>query len=499
MPAAKGSTPNILVIMADQLTPFLLGAYGHPVVETPNLDRLCRRGVRFDAAYSPCPICVPARASFMTGRYASRIGCHDNGDGFSSLTPTFAHYLTNQGYDTTLSGKMHFVGPDQLHGFRHRLTTDVYPATYDWSYDPIAEDVADLAFDFHKQYQAENIGPGWTLELQFDEETHYRSLEYLRQPHDRPFLLVTSFTSPHPPFIVPRQFWELYEGAEIDVPGYPTGMAETYSAMDRAINRWHGVDRNDVTSQRHLQAVRRGYYALVSYLDRKVGELLDVLEEQGFSDNTAIVFTADHGDMLGEKGMIQKRSFYEWSARVPLIIAMPDRTGAGATVDQPVSLIDVMPTLLDLANTPDADRLAMEGESLLTLMTGQADENREAISEYHAEGVFRACIMVRQGRHKFVFIEDAAPQLFDLDADPGEWTNLAANPDYAELVRRFEKMVADKFDIAAISPAIAENLKHKKIIRTAMHANGTSWDYQPRFDAAQQYMRTDATKKYLRT
>jgi len=382
----------------------------------------------------------------MTGRYASRIGCHDNGDGFPSLTPTFAHYLTNQGYDTTLSGKMHFVGPDQLHGFRRRLTTDVYPATYDWSYDPLAEDVDDLAFDFHKQYQADNIGPGWSLELQFDEETHYRSLEYLRQRHDRPFLLVTSFTSPH-----------------------------------------------------HLRAVRHGYYALVSYLDRKVGDLLDVLDEQGFSDNTAIVFTADHGDMLGEKGMIQKRSFYEWSARIPLIIALPDRTGAGAIVDLPVSLIDVMPTLLDLAKTPDAGRLDMEGDSLLPLMAGGVDADRQAISEYHAEGVFRACVMVRQGRHKFIFIEDAAPQLFDLETDPGEWTNLAANPDCAELVRRFENMIADRFDIAAISPTIAENLKRKKVIRAAMHANRTSWDYQPRFDAAQQYMWTDATKKYLRT
>ncbi|MFT5112519.1 MAG: choline-sulfatase, partial [Parasphingorhabdus sp.] len=150
-------TPNILVIMVDQMTPFFAGAYGHPRVLTPNLDKLASRGTRFDAAYTPCPICAPARAGMMTGRHVSKIGCNDNGDSFSSMLPTFAHYLSNAGYDTTLSGKMHFVGPDQLHGFRRRLTTDVYPSTYDWSYDPLNQGEDVLAFDFYKQYLAENV------------------------------------------------------------------------------------------------------------------------------------------------------------------------------------------------------------------------------------------------------------------------------------------------------------------------------------------------------
>lgn len=189
------SQPNILVIMADQMTPFMLGAYGHPLVKTPHLDALKQRGTRFDAAYSPCPMCVPARAAMMTGQYASRLGCFDNGHAFPSHVPTFAHYLTNQGYDTALSGKMHFIGSDQLHGFRRRLTTDVYPSTYDWSYDLLPDDSEELAFEFYKQYQAANIGPGWTLELQ--EETHFRSIEYLRQTGESPFLLVSSYTNPH--------------------------------------------------------------------------------------------------------------------------------------------------------------------------------------------------------------------------------------------------------------------------------------------------------------
>ncbi len=132
--------PNILLVMADQLVPFLTGAYGHPVVRTPNLDRLAERGVRFDAAYTPYPLCAPARAALLTGRYASSIGCYDNAAVFPADQPTIAHYLTNHGYDTALTGKMHFVGPDQLHGFEERLTTDIYPADFGWTPDWLQPD-----------------------------------------------------------------------------------------------------------------------------------------------------------------------------------------------------------------------------------------------------------------------------------------------------------------------------------------------------------------------
>ncbi|MDH3376794.1 MAG: sulfatase-like hydrolase/transferase [Gammaproteobacteria bacterium] len=367
-------TSNILVIMVDQMTPFLAGAYGHDAVKTPNIDGLAVAGTRFDAAYTPCPMCVPARAGLMTGRYVSRIGCNDNGDSFSALTPTFAHYLTNAGYDVTLSGKMHFIGPDQLHGFKRRLTTDVYPSSYDWSYQPSEAGADVLAFDFYKQYLAENIGSGWTLELQFDEETHYRSLEYLRRKHDQPFALVSSYTSPHPPFVAPKQYWDMYENAEIAIPEYPENMETHYSEMDRALNRWHGADRHadQIRDPDNLRAIRRGYYALYSYIDDKVGELLNVLEEQGMRDNTAIIFVADHGDMAGEKGMIQKRSFNEFSSRIPMIVSLPG-VPATSPVDTAVSLIDIAPTMLDLAGIPEFERLSMDGRSLMKLMHGEDD------------------------------------------------------------------------------------------------------------------------------
>ena len=492
--------PNILVIMADQLTPFLLGAYGHAHIKTPNIDKLAKQGTSFNAAYTASPICVPARAGFMTGRYTSRLGCNDNGDSFPALTPTFAHYLTNAGYETTLSGKMHFVGPDQLHGFRRRLTTDVYPSGYDWSYDPI-DDGDELAFNFHKQYLAENCGPGWVLELQFDEETQYRSLEYLRSKPSQPFAHVASFTSPHPPLVAPKKFWDMYEGVDIDLPHYPDNLRDEYSAMDHALSRWHGTDRHadSLFTEENLRYIRRGYYALISYFDNKVGELMAVLDEQGLRDNTAIILTADHGDMMGEKQMIQKRSFYEWSSRIPLIVDIPGIAASNVAIDTPVSLIDIAPTLMDLAVVENETRTEMEGRSLLPLLQGEKQQDRDAMAEYHAEGVFRACIMLRNERYKYVYIEDAQPQLFDLIEDPDEWQNLAGNPDHRTVESELRKTIENRFDIKSLSSNIEQKLHQKKIVNAAMHRNNQAWDYQPFFDAAQQYVRTDAEKKYIRT
>ena len=233
--------PNILLIMADQMTPFMLEACGGIGARTANMSKLAQRSARFTNTYTPSPICVPARSCFMTGLYTSTTGCYDNGDPYHSFIPTFAHYLTNAGYETVLSGKMHFIGADQLHGFQRRLNTDVYPSGFLWSHPLPPEDDPDAkAFDFTPQYLAENIGPGWSKELQYDEETHFRSLEYLRHAPDGPWMLTVSFTNPHPPYKVPKKYWEIYKDADIPLPDYPDDMDERYSDYDHAIRRWHG-------------------------------------------------------------------------------------------------------------------------------------------------------------------------------------------------------------------------------------------------------------------
>jgi choline-sulfatase len=464
--------PNILLVMADQLVPFLTGAYGHRVVQTPSLDRLAACGIRFDAAYTPYPLCSPARAALVTGRYASRLGCYDNASILPSDRPTVAHYLTLAGYDTVLTGKMHFVGPDQLHGFRRRLTTDVFPATMDWV--PTMDEEGRFVRGGHaRSYVPPEVGVrAWTKFLSYDEETHFRALEYLRerarlQPEE-PFFLVVSYHHPHDPFHPTQELWDLYDGAEIDVP---ERREWEVSAMDRWANEAHETDSVDLADPDAMRALRRAYYALVTYVDRKLGELLDLVPE-----DTVVLFTSDHGDMLGERGMVQKRCFYEWSVRVPLVLRLPGGERAGDTVASPVSLLDVAPTLLDLAGVDD--RLELDGRSLL-----DPDPGRAVLAEYHVEKVRAPCFMVRRGSRKLIHVHGHGEQLFDLERDPAEVRGLDGDAD------DLRALLLAEFDPDAIAADGAASVRRRELVREAMARNGTRWDYSPEWDATTMYVR----------
>jgi len=495
--------PNILLIMTDQMVPFLTGAYGHPVVKTPNLDRMVEEGVRFEAAYTSCPICAPARASLMTGKLISRIGCYDNAAPLCCDEPTLTHYLSNAGYETVASGKLHYVGPDQLHGFRRRLTTDVYPSGFDWTTSREAVNKPMFEGTTHAHaYATPQVGVRrWSTYLGYDEETHFRALEYIyskrldedtrQQTHSDddygPFFLCVSYHHPHEPFVVTQDLWDMYEGQPIDIPEYPGNLNETYSTMDRWLNTFHGVDRVDVRQPDSLYNLRRSYYGLVSYVDNKVGELLQALENAGLREDTIVIFTGDHGDMLCEKGMVQKRTFYEWSVRVPLIVWFPGGRHKGARIAQPVSLMDVAPTILNLAGVDEW--LPMDGRSLVGLVDGSEVDERDVLAEMHSEGVYAPCFMVRRDKFKYIHIHGGGAQLFDLARDPGEWHNLAGNPDFAEVEDDLRARVLGRFDPDEIERDVRESLARRRLIRTTMQVNRTQWDYDPPFDASRQYVR----------
>lgn len=455
---------NILLVMADQLTPFMTGPYGDPVAKTPHLDRLAAEGVRFDAAYSPYPLCAPARAAFMTGTYASTFGCYDNAALFPADRPTLAHYLTNAGYECVLSGKMHFVGPDQLHGFRRRLTTDVFPAGFDWV--PLQDEEGGFVRGDHAQsYVLPNVGPtGWTKFLAFDEETHFRALEYLRAGGDGPFFLVVSYHHPHDPFLVTQELWDLYEDAEIPIAQRAADL--DYTAMDRWANEAHGTDGVDLDDPDNLRALRRAYYGLVTYVDRKVGELVDAV-----GDDTLVVFASDHGDMLGERRMVQKRCFYEWSARIPLIIRFPDGRDAGLTVADPVSLLDLVPTLAGAVEETDGADLFEGGRTIL--------------SEYHVEKVRAPCFMARAGRYKYIYVHGHDSRLFDLEADPAELSPI----EDAAVEEELRARILERFDPDRIAADGEASVRRREVIRRAMERNGTRWDHTPVFEGREQYVR----------
>jgi choline-sulfatase len=431
----------------------------------------------------------------MTGKYGSTLGCYDNAAVLPADEPTIAHYLTNAGYETMLTGKMHFIGPDQLHGFRRRLTTDVFPAGVDWVPTLDAERKFE-AGGHARLYVAPNVGVRpWTKFLSYDEETHFRALEYIRErgrsEATEPFFLVASYHHPHDPFHVTQELWDLYEGQEITVPSYPEDLEQSYSAMDRWVNEVHETERFDVGNPKNLYQLRRSYYGLVTYIDRKVGELLAALEQTGQRENTLVIFTSDHGDMLGERRMVQKRCFYEWSARVPLIVQFPDGLHAGGKVAEPVSLIDLAPTLLDVAGVPVEGRLPMHGASLLGILEGEGGgaEERPIFSEYHVEKVYAPCFMVRKGKYKYIYIHGHGSQLFDLQTDPEEWYNLAGKAEMREVEEKLRGLILGQFDPDHIAEEGAASVARRVVIREAMQRNGTHWDYEPRFDATQQYVR----------
>ena len=496
--------PNILLILSDQMTAALTGAYGHPVVQTPNLDRLAREGVRFDAAYTPFPLCAPGRACLMTGRHASEIGAWDNGALLPADQLTFAHYLANAGYDTVLSGKMHFIGPDQLHGFRRRLTTDIYSADYNWvrpewirikeTQGRNYEDVMGERPRYNALgYTAEGVRVGmWHNPLSYDEETHFRALEYLRaqgrKKGENPFLLCASYHHPHEPFWPPQEYWDLYEGAEIDIPEFPESLDASYSMMDRNLNAYHGTRRYDLRDPDGLHRLRRAYYAQVTYTDRKVGELLDALVANGLADTTVVVFSSDHGDMLCEKEMVQKRCFYERACRVPLIMRFPDNWRADTTCPTPVSLVDLLPTFCELAGVQDM--LPHDGDSILPLLE-DGDRNRVVFAQAH-EAVGMPCIMARQGRFKYHYIHGYEPQLFNLEADPGEWHNLAEDPACRETAETLRNRILTRFDPDAMAQENLQSLYRRHTIWNTLSKQGHTWAHFPHFDA-----RRGAMDQYL--
>ncbi|KAF5862273.1 hypothetical protein ETB97_011886 [Aspergillus alliaceus] len=421
--------PNILYIMADQMAAPLLAFHDKDSpIKTPNLNRLAEEGVVFDSAYCNSPLCAPSRFVMVTGQLPSKIGAYDNAADLPADIPTYAHYLRREGYHTALAGKMHFCGPDQLHGYEQRLTSDIYPGDYGWS---VNWDEPDIRPDwYHNMSSVMEAGPVVrTNQLDFDEEVMYKSTQYLynhvRQRTDQPFCLTVSLTHPHDPYAMTKEFWDLYEGVDIPLPkngAIPQDQQDPHSQrVMKCIDLW-----GKEMPEERIKAARRAYYAACTYVDTNVGKLLKVLDDCGLTDDTIVVFTGDHGDMLGERGLWYKMVWYENSARVPMIMHAPKRF-APKRISQNVSTMDLLPTFVDLVGAQLIQELPMDGVSLLPYLTGEDGLKTDTVlGEYMAEGTQSPVVMIRRGRWKFVYSLIDPPMLFDVEADPEEKVNLAA-------------------------------------------------------------------------
>ncbi|MEH6632447.1 MAG: choline-sulfatase [Halopseudomonas aestusnigri] len=489
--------PNILIIMVDQLNGTLFPDGPADFLHAPNLRALSERSARFKNNYTASPLCAPGRASFMAGQLPSRTRVYDNAAEYASDIPTYAHHLRRAGYYTCLSGKMHFVGPDQLHGFEDRLTTDIYPADFGWTPD-YRKPGERIDWWYHNLGSVTEAGVAEiSNQMEYDDEVAFNAQQKLYQlaretepetgEEKRPWCVTVSFTHPHDPYVTRRKFWDLYEDCE---HLEPTVGAIPYDEQDphsQRIYKANDYEAFDISPEDVRQS-RRAYFANISYLDEKVGELMDVLDRCRMRDDTIVVFCSDHGDMLGERGLWFKMNFFEGSSRVPLMISIPE--GMTGLIEAPVSNLDIVPTLADLAGVDLSEILPWtDGESLMPLTRGEKRAS-PVYMEYAAEGSYAPLVSIREGRYKFNHCELDPPQLFDLEADPNELLNLADNPENKELVEAFMAKVRSRWNMELYDSQVRESQARRWVVYEALRNGGYfPWDFQPLQKASERYMR----------
>ena len=409
---------NVIVIMTDELRRDCLGCYGAPMVQTPHIDALAARGIRYDAAYTPSPICVPARAAFATGRYVHETGFWANAQPYSGTPRSWHHEIRDAGRQMLSFGKLHFRSTSDDNGFTEEIRPLHVKGGKGWIHG-LLRDEEDL---FDATGFAAHIGPGEDAYTDYDLAVCDAAVDWIGQNGAAdPWCLYVSFLRPHYPLTCPPEFYNLYDPAKVPMPRAP-GPADDHPIL-AGMRRMCDYDAPFTDETRRIAIA--SYYGLCSFVDAQVGRIMGALEAAGMVEDTTVIFTSDHGECLGDRGFWTKMVMYEEAVAVPLIMAGP---GIAPGVEAaPVSLIDLYPTVTELsgiaADTPPHAR------SLLA-----ATPDRAILSEYHDYGAQTGMFMLRRGRWKLVVYPGHASQLFDLEADPGEMRDLAGDPGHAQVV-----------------------------------------------------------------
>jgi choline-sulfatase len=438
--------PNILFLMSDEHRADVAGFAGNDIVRTPTLDRLAATGVVFTNAYTPAPICVPARQCMMSGQLPKTCGC----EGWIDLQPgymTFARRFAQYAYHTVASGKLHHQGTDQMQGWLHRPAgigdLEVHPkhipgrvesefARYQRPFD-------DYKWTYAKEVKRAGVGRSYnhvkdrqtTHTARAFIEEYFNSPAYDREMLRQPLLLKVSLLQPHYPYQTDARRFGYYLNRVQPFLGQQVSEHPVLSRLQ--IRPGHDA------SEREIRRATAAYYGMIEAADAHYAQVLDQLQYVGQDlDNWIVVYTSDHGEMLGEHGIWEKQKFYEGSVRVPLIIRWPKGFKGGRVVTQNVNLCDLFATLCDLAGleTPTG----LDSRSLAPLLRGNASGwNNESISQMNASQV-----MIKQDALKYQYYGDDGPEvLFDLEADPAETRNVADDPEYAAAMHRFRRRLAE--------------------------------------------------------
>lgn len=423
---------NTLFILSDQHARSGLGCYGG-VATTPHLDQLARRGTRFDTAYTNCPICVPARASLATGRWVHQSSCWDNAFPYNGRIPSWHHRLRDQGIRVDSIGKLHFSHVENDHGF----CEEVEPLHVVEGVGDVLGCLRDDGPVRKKRSGILEAGPGDSTYLQYDRRNADNGIAWLRAHKDdaKPWGLMLSFVCPHPPYICPPAWYEHY--ADRDLPLPPQWQQEEWPSHPVVDYLRRFFDFHPQFEKPQIRQLLAAYYGACSFLDEQIGRVLQELESLGLADDTRVIYTSDHGEHVGGRGIYGKFSLYDESVAIPFLMAGPD-VPPGHICQTPVSLVDLYPSITESVGAESRDEDAdLPGRSLWAAASNP-DAPRIVLSEYHAVGSHHACYMLRDERYKYNHYVDAPAQLFEMEEDPLELVDLAANPPYAKVLAHYE-------------------------------------------------------------
>ena len=429
---------HFVFIMSDEHNARTLGCCGHEIVKTPHIDALAASGTRFTAAYTNCPICVPARASFATGRYAHETGYWDNAHPYDGRVPGWGHRLQATGHRVVSIGKLHYRNTADPTG----LDDQILPMhVKDGRGDLAGALRAEMPPKTATKGLAQQLGPGDSSVLRYDRQIAERACKWIEEAGGRdgepPWVLFVSFLAPHYPLVAPPEFYAMYPAAEMPLPAPKSADDPTHHPWVRAVRKaWPYDDYMDEEKRRVAVA---SYFGMCSFMDANVGAVLGAIEAAGLGDKTRVVYASDHGESLGKRGIWGKSTLYEESAAVPLVLAGPD-VPRGKVCRTAVSLADAYPTMLNAVGEEltEEEKRELPGESWFGLAGCADDPERAVFSEYHAAGAPTGGYMLRRGRYKYIHYVDFAPELFDLESDPEETFDLAREPGYNSLIEEFE-------------------------------------------------------------
>lgn len=438
---------NVLILLSDEQTANVLGCAGHRWVHTPNLDALAARGTRFSNAFTPSPICVPARASLATGRWVHDIGYWDNAMGYDGRMRGWGHVLLDAGHRVESIGKLHYANAQAPTGFSRQHAPMHLAGGIGQVWGSVRDPLPERPRPPHLFAE---LGPGESRYNRYDRASADHAVQWLHEraaePADLPWVLFVGFVAPHFPLVVPERY---LDGIDIDALPLPRLHPRNSRPRHPWVQRF--ADFSDADAELGTDARRRlalaCYFGLVNFVDEQVGRVLHALEASGLGARTLVVYSSDHGDNQGVRGLWNKSMLYREATNVPLVLAGPG-VPHGRVCATNVNLIDVAPTVLDAAGLDAPGE--WPGRSLLRLANEADDPLRVGFSEYHAVGSPSAAYLLRQERWAYHHYVGYPPELFDELADPGQAVDLGADPAHAGTVARMQGLLYERLDPVAV-------------------------------------------------